>query len=239
MKSSLCYILLICLFWQSCIKSNNFTGTSAFTIINAIPASNNLVTNFQGTGTGKTPTSFGLYITANQVGYGSALEFGNYNGITNLILVQTSDTILPLFAGTFNFKPGGIYTLFLTGTDTLHIDTLFSQDNVSYYPYNGDSLTGVRFVNLVTGSNPVSVDIQSSPDSIPVLPSLPYKALSAFQPFSANSNAMNTGYNFEFRDGSGNVLASTRLNILPFKSQTLALYGNASIGYNVMIINNY
>jgi hypothetical protein len=240
MKLTFVYIIGFLALFQSCNKSNSTLANSALTIVNAIPESNNLITNFQITNNNKKTDSFGLYGTALQIGYGSFAEFGLPSGITGLSLSQTSDTLQSLFNGIFNLRAGGIYSFFLMGTDTLHIDTMFVKDNIPYYPYTGDSLTGVRVANLVTGSNPVSIDIQGSPNNIPVINSLSYKNISAFQPFSANMNAIANGYIFEFRDvSSGNILATYPLNVLTFKSQTLALYGNSNVGYLIMSINNY
>ena len=244
MKKIISFSVIAMSILSSCLKTNSISGTAAFTIVNAIPNGNPLLMNFSGSGMAKSINAFNLYGLENQnsggIGFGSFFELASYTGRTNLTLVQNSDTLNKIFSGTFNFQIGGIYSLYLTGTDTLHVDTLFSKDIIPYFPTTGDSLTGVRFVNLVTGSNPVSVDIAGSPNNTPVLSGLPYKTFSPFQGFSANANAINNGYTFEFRDATSDSLLSTySLNILPFKSQTLALYGTNANGLSVMEVNNY
>jgi len=238
MKPSLYFSAFILIMTASCARTADVSGSSSLTIVNAVTGSNSLVTNFTGSVGSKNASSFIYYSSALQIPYGSFQEIGSYTGRTPLSISDITDTMNSVFYGTLTLPVGSIHTLFMTGTLTTP-DSLFTADIVPYYPYYGDSLTGVRFVNLSPGSTPVTVDLQGVTDSIPVLSGLSYKTVSAFQPFSANTNAMNNGYTFEFRDGLGNVLTSTGLNILPFKSQTLALYGNAANGYAIMAINNY
>ena len=141
---------------------------------------------------------------------------------------------------TLNMQIGGIYSLFLAGSDTTQVDTMFVRDNIPYYPVSGDSITGVRFVNLSKGGNPVLITLQSDATHTPIQNNIAYKTITAFAPYPANGNAQMKGYNFEFRDAvSDSVLATSYLNIYLFKSQTLAFYGNANIGYSVMSINNF
>ncbi len=114
----------------------------------------------------------------------------------------------------------------MTGADTLHIDSLLTPDVIPYYPYTGDSLTGIRFVNLSKWSNPISIDIQGSPN-IELVSSLSYKVITTFQPLSANGAAQANGYNLEFRDEiTDSVLATYSINIVLFESQTLAFLRN-------------
>jgi hypothetical protein len=235
----LCVLNALCIV-ASCKKSNSVKGTSALTIVNIIPGSNNLVTNFFAPQPGgKEQDTLMWYASAAEIGYGRYAELGSYSGNTKLSLSQISDTLQSICDVTLNLQISRIYSFFLTGTDTLHVDTLLTQDQIPYFPYTGDSLTGIRFVNLVTGSNPITIDIQGNPNTT-MVGSLPYKGITAFTNLSANTNAQNNGYLFEFRDAiSDSVLATYSLNINLLRSQTLAFYGSLSSGLSVMEINNF
>jgi hypothetical protein len=245
MKRIIFILVFIAEFVISCSKTSAPEGaSSSVTIVNAIPYSNPLLMNFTKSQGDQALATFGLYGSEYQsttgIGYGTYAEVGYYTGSTNLTLVQSSDTFRSLANATFDLQAGRIYSFYLTGADTLHVDTLFSEDNVPYYPYTGDSLAGVRFINLVTGSNPVSVDIQGTTSNSPVLKQLAYKTVSPFQPLSANATAINGGYTFEFRDpASGNLLATYAMTVLPFKSLTMVFYGSPSTSLSVMGIDNY
>jgi hypothetical protein len=238
-KLSFIIISGICLVAVGCIKTNTLPGTSSLTIVNAIPNSNAIVTNFLGNNGSKTTDSFQYYNSALQIYYGSYSEVSSYTGATHISLSQTSDTLLPIANMTLNMQIGGIYSLFLAGSDTTQVDTLFSKDNIPYYPASGDSATGVRFVNLSKGSTPISITLQSDTNHSAILSNIAYKNISSFQSFSANSISQSNGYIFEFRDATNTILATYPINIYLNKSQTLALYGNSNVGYSVMSINNY
>jgi hypothetical protein len=141
-----------------------------------------------------------------------------------------------MFNSTLNFTAGGIYSLFITGADTSNPEYLLVQDMP---PVQTDSTVGVRFVNLSTGSNPVSVDIQGQAIG-GVVSSLTYKSITGFQNFAATSSI--SSYVFEFRDvASGNLLASytlsgvnsystTTANTVLFRNLTIALIGQPAGG---------
>ena len=231
---------MLCTICFSCIKTNTAPGTSALTIVNAIPNCNAIVTNFIGSNGNKTTDTLMYYNSALQIYYGQYSEVSAYTGTTHLSLSQASDTLLPIANMTLNMQIGGIYSLFLAGSDTTQVDTMFTKDNIPYYPASGDSLTGVRFVNLSKGGKPIFITLQSDTTHTRIQNNISYKIITSFASYPANGNAQTLGYNFEFRDaGSDSVLATSYLNIYLFKSQTLAFYGNASVGYSVMSINNY
>jgi len=229
---------LIILFVFSCTKTTAPSGSAALNIVNATIGSTALVTNFNAYN-GKTIDTLQYYNTALQVYYGSSAEIGSYTGSTPLSLSDITDTTRNVYSNTLNLPVGSIHTLFMTGTLTSP-DNLFTTDVIPYYPASGDSVTGVRFVNLSPGSNPISVTLQSDTTHTAIGSPIAYKSISNFQSFSANTNAENNGYTFEFRDAaSDSVLATYSLNIYLFKSQTLAFYGNTTSGFSVMSINNY
>ena len=86
---------MLCTACFSCIKTNTPLGTSALTIVNAIPTSNAIVTNFLGSNGSKTTDTLTYYNSALQIYYGTYSEVSSYTGATHLSLSQTSDTLLP------------------------------------------------------------------------------------------------------------------------------------------------
>lgn len=211
----------------ACSKSNNLSTVAAVNIINVSPSSPSIYINFWG--------SPAEYYTLPIAYYGSSTLFSIPAQNANLSLIIDT-TSKPFFNGAFTLRPGQIWSLFLSGLSGVP-DTLLVRDNIPILT-PADSLTGVRFVNLVQGGNPISIDIQGTSGQI--ANNLPYKGVEDFQTFSANSTANNEGYVFEFRDAiSDSLLASTPLNIVRNKSQTLVFYGSASAGLSILSVNNY
>lgn len=242
MKLLFLIIPIIFLFY-CCGKSNTASTSSALTIVNAIPNSQPLLMNFSGNNP-KAGNDFKLYNAEYQndggIGYGSYIELGSYTNLTNLSLSQISDTSHYLFNGTLTLENGGIYSLYLMGSDTSHIDTLFNRDKIPYYSLTGDSVMGVRFLNLSAGSDPLTVTLKNDTTHKAILQNLPYKSISSFQAFPVNTSTLINGYTFEFRNSnSGDILANYPIAITTFKCQTLAFCGSASTGYNILQINNY
>jgi len=249
------YILITAIlmsFLNACIKTITDPGTSALTIVNAIPNSNALITNFWGNTGSQIQNSDTLqyYSTALQIYYANWSELSSYSGKTTLSLPQISDTTTSLTNLNLNLQIGSIYSLFITGSDTTHVDTLFTKDNIPYYPYSGDSLTGVRFINLSTGSLPILITLQGDTTHTPIANNISYKTVTSFQQLSANSNALLNGYTFEFRDAaSDSVITTVSFNtrtythLFPFKSVTICLIGQpgatASVPQSGLIIPNY
>lgn len=223
----------------------NLAGGSSLTVVNAVIGSQNLVTNFTGSDGGKTLSPF-IYKNAPSIPYENFSEFGSYSGTTTLSISPVTDTLLTLWSGTFDLSHNQIHSLFLTGTDTLHIDSLFTLDNP---PVHADSSAGIRFVNLSPGSNPVSIDIQGQSNGSETT-SLGYKGITAFKNYAAT--AAISSYVFEFRDAAtGNLLASYTLtgvnngtgtdtspNTVRWKNMTIALTGLPG-AQGTFLINNY
>jgi len=242
----------VLIFFVACIKTSTPPGTSALTIVNAIPNSNALVTNFYGNTGSQIAMGDTLqyYATALQIYYANWSELSSYSGKTSLSLPQISDTTTSLTNLTLNLQIGGIYSLFITGSDTVHVDTLFTKDNIPYYPFSGDSLIGVRFINLSTGSLPVLITLQSDSMHTPIANNISYKTVTPFQQLSSNANALANGYTFEIRDGaSDSVITTVPFStgsypaMFPFKSVTICLIGQpgatAAVPQSGIIIPNY
>ena len=240
----------------SCSKKNDVPkGTASLTIINAVPGSNKLVTNFSDS-----YSLNGRYIFANaityNVFYGLNQVFSSYSGTQKLVLYQFPDTLpksIPLFDLTLNLPIASINTLFLTGTVNAP-DTLFTTDQPPYHS-TSDSVTGIRFVNLSPGSAPISVNIQGQADGSEIN-ALPYKKITAFKNYAANS--VISSYTFEFKDAATGALLGTytatginndgtdpgtSTNEWRFRNSTLVFLGlpneTGELGQSVLLINNY
>lgn len=241
-------------------------SVASLNIVNALPTSVALIP-VQGT-TGPKYTnvlpslpqygSYQNFTGAQTVSYGSSFLIGPPSGSLQLYLVQrNADTIVNhgqvskfMFNQSLTLNVNKVYSLFIIGKDTTAPDYLFVQDTL---PYHADSSAGIRFANLSTGSNPISVDIKGQANGSEVA-SLSYKGITSFKgyptPYTISS------YVFEFRDAaSGTLLASytlsgvnngtgtnTTANTVRFNNLTLALIGQPSggvIAQKVIQINNY
>ena len=246
-------LLLLILSFTSCTKTADISPSStAFTIVNAIVGSSNLVTNFNSNGGGKILDTLKWYNTALQISYGSCQEISSCSGVTPISLSQITDTMQSVYSGTFNLPTGSIHTLFMIGT-VEQPDTLFTTDHPPYHPLT-DSSVGIRFVNLSPGSSPVSVDLQGQPDGSEVA-SLSYKAITSFKNYAATYAV--SSYIFEFRDvASGTLLSTYTMNGLNnaigtntatnnwrFRNVTIALKGlpggAGSSAQGTFLVNNY
>jgi hypothetical protein len=217
--------------------------SSSFTIVNALWAGDTLVTNFNP---GSKIDSFG-YTTAAFILPNNYKEFSGYTGNVDLALSQLDDTTSTVYNGSMTIAAGSLHTLFIAGSPAVP-DTLFTTDQV---PTIKDTSFGIRFVNLLSGNIPVSVDIQGGNT---LSGNLVYKGITPFQLLSAAS--VGSGYptyTFEFRNASTSAVVATR-TIVPInpaavltsiytKSVTVVLKGNAdSTGTNgpaTILVNNY
>jgi hypothetical protein len=243
MKISNCYIIIYFpLLAFACKKETiKSEGSASLNIVNVVNGTNSLVTNFttpDAKGNQPPLQSFGK---ANQVWYSSYSVSSSYIGETYLSLSQMPDTLSTVWKGSFDLAAGSIYTFFLSG-DTSNVDTLFTTDIIPYYPM-GDSVAGVRFINLIQGSMPMSVNIQGNPSTQTEFSGLGYRQISAFKSYSANSNIGGT-YNFEIRDQyTDSLLQTFPWNYTLRKNQTIVICGQegASSAYPITVfpMNNY
>lgn len=231
----------------------------ALTVVNAIPGSSPVIPVINS---GSAITYFSY---APPIGYGYFMEYSPFGGEDTTYVVQGSDTldVNPkstglLYYNILNLRPGNIYSLFLTGLDTNSTDFLLTHDSIPFYGPT-DSVMGIRFVNLSTGSNPISVNLEG--DSIgSEVANLPYKGITSFKQYTNNSATQD--YMFVIRDvatgdsltqfdflqygsytnGNGLVDPNTYL-LLTFKNVTIAIYGSESNGsafpLQTMLVDNY
>lgn len=237
---------------QKSVTAPSVPKPAAFTVVNVIPNSAPIVPVFN------TSSGIDFFGDALAIGYDGFNEYSPFAGNDTVYVVQqNSDTldIGPKTTGLFfynilNLKSGGIYSLFLTGVDTSSPDYLLTTDSL---PYHGptDSTVGIRFVNLSTGSNPMSINLEGSSNGSEVV-SLPYKGITDFKDYICNSMVTNSnsGYLFVIRDlatgdsltsysltgiGSGNGIGlgdPNNGNSLTFKNVTIAIYGSETSGSN-------
>jgi len=261
MKNILCQAL--CFFWmiwvaESCNKittAPNVSGVAAVSVINAIPNSNPVTPVFN------TSSPITWFIDAQSIGYGYSSEYSPVAGNDSLYVVQNDDTLninlkasIFMYNGILPLRISGIYSLYLCGADTSSPDYLFTTDTLpSYGPT--DSVLGIRFVNLSTGSSPLSINLEGYPNGS-VVGSLPYKGVTGFGQYVCNSST--SGYFFVVRDqASGDSLTQFNLNnvnqngflvdpmsgsLLWFRNVTIAIYGsetNINVPLNTMLIDNY
>ena len=223
---------------QGCHKSNNtITAPASLNIINAIATSQYVIPVLG------TTDSIQYFSSAQSIYYGSTQLYSPISGANIIYVVQGTDTADPkqrLFNGTLNLLAGGIYSFFLSG-DTTKADTLFVQDNI---PYHADSAVGVRFVNLSSGSQPISVNLAGNLPTQTEFSGLGYRQASSFKTYVANSSIAGDQYVFEIRDqASGNLLSTYTWYYTRYKNNTLVISGSedpaSSTPLQVFSVNNY
>ena len=219
--------------------------SSSLTIVNALWAGDTLVTNFNPQ-PGSKADSFS-YGTAAFIVPNNYKEFPGYTGDVRLALSQLSDTTGTVYNGSMNIAAGDTYTLFIAGSPAAP-DSLFTTDQV---PVIKDTSFGIRFVNLLSGNIPVSVDVKGG-DTLNG--NLAYKGIPPWQLMSAASVGSGyPAYTFEFRNAATSATLASR-TIVPInpgivnvgiygKSVTVVLKGNPdSTGINgpmTILVNNY
>jgi len=233
------------------------SGVAALTVVNAIPNSGPVVPVINTSG------AIMYFSSAQVVGYGGSYEYSPVAGNDTVYVVQdNSDTanigpkvIGLMYYNILGLKKSGIYSLFLCGTDTTSPDYLFTTDTLAYYPPS-DSVMGIRLVNLSTGSNPISINLEGNANGSEV-GSLPYKGITGFKTYPCNSTT--NDYFFVIRDaatgdsltqfdfgsqnnGYGLVNIYNGGLLLTFRNVTIAVYGSETDmnnPLNTMLINNY
>jgi hypothetical protein len=242
---------IIGIFWlvaYACSKNKGNFGlpntSAALTIVNLINGSNGVFTNFTPTSAKGISDSLQYYSTAAEIYYGSFEEFSAYSGNQVLVIASSTDTLTSAWSGVLSLPIGSITSIYFAGPDTLHVDTLLIQDNIPHFP-EGDSVVGVRFINLAAQSNPVLVDIQGDTTTPPLAASLSYKGATGFLTLPATSASPSSSvYVFEFRDAVSDSLLSTYTysSFYLSKSVTIALGGlggSNNPNYNTYMVYDF
>jgi hypothetical protein len=229
----------------------SMTGVASLTVVDAVPNSYYPIPVIN---TGE-PIQY--FYNAQYISYGGFAEFSPPAGIDTVYVVsQNSDTadLNPksasfLFYGVLKFRMGGVYTLFVTGSDTSSPDYLLTNDTIPQHSFD-DSVVGIRFVNLVAGSNPIKVNLEGSSNGSEVS-ALPYKGISGFRNYVCNSTVAqyaitgdsitNCLLNYSTANG---LLDPNTYQLLTFRNITIAYYGSQidSNGENpimTMVVDDY
>lgn len=259
MRRSIVAAFLLSLLITSCNKEAAVLPPGvSLSMIAAIPDVEMLYSSFAGTDQPASYRFLGLlrYNNYNVTSGGSNI-FSRPAGDQRLAFYRPGDTShpeKPFIALTLPLKAGGIYSLFLAGTTTAP-DTLFTEDVIPWYSVK-DSVTGLRFINLSPGSNPITINIAGKADGSEV-EQLAYKSHTVFKSYPAHANV--NDYTFEFRDKvSGQLLASyntgkmnkyastarvTEVNKWLFRNSTLVFLGlpdgQGAQAQKVAIINHF
>ncbi|WEK34862.1 MAG: hypothetical protein P0Y53_20435 [Candidatus Pseudobacter hemicellulosilyticus] len=215
-------------------------------ILNAIPGSTSLVTNFAGT----TPITW--YLDANKLFY-NQFNLVNIFSISRreqpLALYNYPDTTAsskPLYSFQLKLAPGDIRTLFLVGSLS-EPDTFMVQDAPPYHAV-ADSSMAIRLANLAPDNGPVSVTITGGDYNNQVLAdNLAYKTVTGFIRLPAGSGVIN--YLVEFKDQATGTLQAaytfynvgtiTQNNSVRSRSFTLGLTGKENVSpLNTVLINH-
>jgi len=218
MKKILLFLLIASTFW-ACHDSNvQPSALSSFNITNAVVGGNTLTLNNTG------PNVSNMSFTQCTV----------FAGQSQVKLGDTSQRPQQVYYHqTIGTVDGSYYSLFLTGSSPTQVDNVLIKESYKNY---ADSVTGIRFINLSPGSNPISVDIAGKANGSEAS-SLAYKAYTNFNKYSAT--AANSSYNFEFRDqATGDLIATYNVTVPVFKNVTLGLAGLESTP-SIIAINEY
>jgi hypothetical protein len=229
MKIILNHILTVALLlsaFASCKKNViEPVQSSSLTIVNTIAGHDTLITNFDGN------KQLQYFVTAASVLPGSFNTFSGYMGDIPLAISLANDTTHSIYRQTLNLTPNSIHTLFFMGTSTTP-DMLLTNDNVQSPT---DSVVKVRFVNISTGSNPVSINLRGSLQQ-PLASNLTYKSITDFQSFPAKrNNPISDSYVFEIRDAASQTLLATytMTGLLPFTSPGKITIGKVFRSYTI------
>jgi hypothetical protein len=233
-------LLLLVSGFTACSKNEAIPlAGSSLTIVNAIPGGAAIVAGLNAA------TPFRAFNTAQQVAAYGYKEYAGYTGETRLTFTQMTDTTQPFYNTVVNLGRGSVQTLFLSGT-VKATDSVFTTDLLPVISL-GDSTIGLRFINLVSGSAPISINVQGN-TAQPLVASLAYKSVTPFMLFNAKkADPASASYVFEIRNATTGVLITsytlsgltTRLR----KSGTLAfkgmIGGTGTNAQGTMLVNHY
>jgi len=245
------------------LTSGPVFSVASLNVVNALPNSAPLILV-----QGSISSAIGEFLNIGPLSYASTAVLTPMRGADTLYAVQSNADTAALgskgpdfmFDSVLKFNAGSLYSLFITGVDTTNPDYLFVQDVL---PMITDSSVGIRFVNLSTGSNPISINLEGNANGSEVA-GLPYKGITGFKQYLNNSTTAD--YMFVVRDAttgdsltqfdflingstnSGNGLTDPSNSPnngtpLTFKHVTIAVYGSESVNSNnplsTMLIDDY
>lgn len=222
------FLMFLSLTIFSC-KKDVFETTSlaSLTIVNTV--------------TGGTTAKFGSL--SNNINNNAASYFTIFTGNPDIYVWPVTDSLMPYYNSNkaIAVADRDYFTLFLTGTTSSPEGILVKED---LQPY-GDSVLGVRFVNLSPNSTPVNVTLSTS-TTVNEFESISYKQFSMFKLFPAVKSV--SSYNFQVRSASnpGTILSSMTISLTAsgaprFRNLTLVFRGNVggSPAPGITRVNHY
>lgn len=160
------------------------------------------------------------------------------DGNASIAVATLADTLQPLYKSDskLNIQPGDVYTLFLAGAAGAVEPVLVKEE----LQQRADSTTGIRFVNLVSNGNTISVNIKNAAGT--EVTGLTYKQLTGFKEFDAHK--ANPSYIFEFKDEvTSTILSTYTFNVARSFNVTLVLRGllggTGTNAINITRVNHY
>jgi len=221
-KLFIVFIVLCAIMLSSCKKQEvKLTPLASLQITNAVSGGENLVL-----GTNATP----IYNNASQ-------GYGMFTGSREIKLTDTANGSNKVYYNqTKDLVNGGVYSLFLGGTPAAVESVFIKEENI---PSHTTNVFGARVINLVKGSEPISVNLKGSASGL-FIGGLAYKAISTFKDVS--SAAAEGDKVFEFRNAAtGDLITSFTVpsySLPRFKNITLVFAG--MVGSEVIVnVNNF
>jgi len=208
----------------SCKKDLVPQANAAFTIVNAVPGSDNLVANFTTNRVTIGNNPLGMYVKYRIYAPNNHMTIP---AIEQPLLIYKTQGDKPVYQLSLNPKPGEASTLFLTGTleqpETLLLTKL--------PPYHAvaDSVLGLRFVNLAPAKTPVRIRISGEGTDLSVN-NLAYKSATDYLSVKANTSVSNVLIEF-FDQVSGTLLQTYTLKDVgtPKQEKNKWLYRNYTL----------
>jgi len=213
--------------------SSDVQGIAALNVVNASVEAPSIYVYF-------TFSDSDFYLQQSPIYYQSSGEFSIPAISSPLSVLSSTDTGNALFQTTIEPPSGSIYSLYISNGTGKQMNNLLLRDTI---PVHTDSSAGVRFINLVSDSEPISVNLAGNPPSDMEFGALAYQQISPFKSYTANS-AIGGAYNFEIRDAASDSLLTTfTWNYSLFHNNTLVISGlespSAAMPIGVFQVNNY
>ncbi|QEC40389.1 hypothetical protein [Pseudobacter ginsenosidimutans] len=204
MKQIISGILLSMLFIACSKQEPVRPGSTSLVLFHGVAGANNLRTSFSD-------TAPAFYYLLNNLTYANFHPMANIQapvaGKVPLHLYQLPDTMPkaePLFKLELDLPAGSMHSLFLTGTPDAP-DYVLVKDEPLPLP-RGDSAMGIRFVNLMNGDIPVSINLTTKEEGSEAM-NLPFKGVTSFKKYEVKSTVAD--YVFEFRNANTGVVLAT------------------------------
>lgn len=136
--------------------------------------------------------------------YGTGKIYSVKSGNSVNILGAASATpTTNLFSFTREFKPQGMYSLYLAG-QMPNVETIINEE--SYPVYSGEVIA-VRVINLMPNSTPVNVTLAGSP-GVNEFSNIAYKQQSIFKKYPATDAVPDGFFDFQVRNAAGNLISN-------------------------------